>query len=46
MNGYTWEVEDAYILVPKKRGTFEAECHFMCEEYEETVIQKIQIVAD
>lgn len=46
MNAYTWSIKDKYILIPKEKGNFEIECHFVCEEYEEVDIQIIKAIVE
>lgn len=46
MTGYHWTISDRYFLVPKKRGIFEIECSFMCEEYAESRKQTIPVVVE
>lgn len=44
MTGYTWSIKDKYILVPKEKGIFSIICRFMCEEYDRTMEQIIQVI--
>ncbi len=46
MTSYEWSIENAYVLVPKRKGTFELTCSFMCDDYEETRSQKIKIIVE
>lgn len=46
MIGYSWSIEDKYVLVPKTRGTFEIIVQFVCEEYGESKIQKIEVIVE
>lgn len=44
MNEYTWSTGEKYYIVPKKRGTFDIVCSFVCEEYEKSIEQIIRVV--
>lgn len=44
MHEYEWNIDDEYIIVPKERGSFEIECHIICEEYSEQQVQIIPVV--
>lgn len=46
MTGYTWTIKNEYILVPKEKGLFEIECHFICDEYGEKDVRIIKVVVD
>lgn len=44
MTDYTWSTGENYFIVPKEKGTFEIVCSFVCEEYEKSITQIIQVV--
>lgn len=46
MTGYSWKVNNEYILVPMNRGTFSIVARFICEEYENAEIQEIQVIVE
>lgn len=44
MHEYEWGINDEYIIVPRKKGEFEIECHIICEEYSREQIQIIPVI--
>lgn len=44
MHEYEWDINDEYIIVPRKKGEFEIECHIICEEYSREQIQIIPVI--
>lgn len=46
MTGYQWEIKDKYIIAPRKKGVFEIACSCICEEYEKSDVQIIEVVVE
>ena len=46
LNGYMWNIEDEYCIVPMQKGTFEIECSLMCEEYIQVEKKIIKVIVE
>ena len=46
MTEYQWVIKDEYIIAPKKKGVFKIVCSCICEEYEKSDVQIIEVVVE